>query len=120
MASTPQPAGAQIGVDDFFRADIRAGRITRAEVFAGARKPAFKLWIDFGEQGERKSSAQVTARYTAEELVGRTVVAVTNFPPRQIADFMSEVLVLGVPVPGTDEVVLLSPDADVPPGARVS
>ncbi|WP_460539068.1 tRNA-binding protein [Glycomyces halotolerans] len=121
MASTHERAAVeQIGVDDFFRVDIRAGRITRAEVNAKARKPSYKLWIDFGELGERKSSAQITARYTAEELVGRTVVAVTNFPPRQIADFMSEVLVLGVPVPGTDEVVLLSPDAEVPPGARVS
>ncbi|WP_026928968.1 tRNA-binding protein [Glycomyces tenuis] len=106
--------------EDFFRTDIRTGRVTRAEVFAKARKPAYKLWIDFGELGVKRSSAQITARYGAEELVGRTVVAVVNFPPRQIADFMSEVLVLGVPVPGTDEVVLLEPEAEVPVGARIS
>ncbi|GAA2292685.1 tRNA-binding protein [Glycomyces scopariae] len=106
--------------EDFFRTEIRTGRIERAEVFAKARKPAYKLWIDFGDLGVKRSSAQITARYTPEELIGRTVVAVTNFPPRQIADFMSEVLVLGVPVPGTDEVVLLAPDADVPIGALVS
>lgn len=110
----------QIAVEDFFRADIRTGRIVRAEAFAKARKPAYRLWIDFGELGVKRSSAQITARYSAEELVGRTVVAVTNFPPRQIADFMSEVLVLGVPVPGADEVVLLAPDADVPTGVRIS
>ncbi|THV32245.1 tRNA-binding protein [Glycomyces paridis] len=111
---------ATSSVDDFFRTEIRAGRIERAEVFAKARRPAYKLWIDFGELGVKRSSAQITARYGVEDLVGRTVVAVTNFPPRQIADFMSEVLVLGVPVEGTDEVVLLAPDADVPIGARVA
>ncbi|GAB3646213.1 tRNA-binding protein [Glycomyces tarimensis] len=121
MASTQDStAVARSSAEDFFRTDIRAGRIVRAERFAKARKPAYKLWIDFGELGVKRSSAQITARYAAEELLGRTVVAVTNFPPRQIADFMSEVLVLGVPVPGTDEVVLLAPDAEVPLGARVS
>ncbi|MCH7231977.1 tRNA-binding protein [Glycomyces sp. L485] len=121
MASTQHSAVAeQTTAEDFFRTDIRTGRIERAEVFAKARKPAYKLWIDFGELGVKRSSAQITARYPAEELVGRTVVAVVNFPPRQIADFKSEVLVLGVPVPGTDEVVLLAPDADVPLGARIS
>ncbi len=110
----------QSSAEDFFRTEIRTGRIERAEVFAKARKPAYKLWIDFGELGVKRSSAQITARYTPEELIGRTVVAVTNFPPRQIADFMSEVLVLGVPVEGTDEVVLLTPDAAVPLGSRIA
>jgi tRNA-binding protein len=109
-----------ITVEDFFRADIRAGTVIRAERFPRARTPAYKLWIDFGDLGVRKSSAQITARYTPEELTGRTVVAVTNFPPRQIADFMSEVLVLGVPLGEPGEVVLLRPDGDVPPGARVA
>ena len=126
MASTPapaspeRPAAAPVTGEDFFRTDLRTGRIVRAEDFAKARKPAYKLWIDFGALGVKRSSAQITARYTAEELVGRTVVAAVNFPPRQIADFMSEVLVLGVPVPGTDEVVLIEPEAEVPLGARIS
>jgi len=104
---------------DFERVDIRAGRVVRAEVFEKARKPAFKLWIDFGaEIGEKKSSAQLTTHYTPEALVGRQVIAVVNFPPRQIADFMSEVLVLGVP-DAEGAVVLLAPDFDVPPGGRM-
>ena len=107
-----------IEFDDFLRVEMRAGRIVRAEAFPEARKPAIKLWIDFGELGERKSSAQLTRHYTPEDLVGRMIVAVTNFPPRQIAKFMSEVLVLGVP-DADGEVVLLKPDQDVPPGGRV-
>jgi len=106
--------------EEFFRTEIRAGRVVKSEANAKARVPAYKLWIDFGEHGVKQSSAQITARYTAEDLVGRMVVAVVNFPPRRIAGFTSEVLVLGVPVEGTDEVVLLAPDADVPLGARVS
>lgn len=107
-----------IAYGDFEKVEMRVGRIVRAEAFPRARKPAYKLWIDFGEPlGVRKSSAQVTALYTAEALVGRQVVAVTNFPPRQVADFMSEVLVLGVPLDG--EVVLLQPEREVPPGGRV-
>ncbi|NND18605.1 MAG: tRNA-binding protein [Silicimonas sp.] len=93
--------------------------MVRAEPFPEARKPAFKLWVDFGaEIGERKSSAQITRHYTADSLPGRKVLAVVNFPPRQIGKFMSEVLVLGVP-DGDDEVVLLSPDKDVPVGGRM-
>lgn len=111
---------ATISVDEFFRADIRAGTVTRAEPFPKARKPAYKLWIDFGDLGRKRSSAQITTLYGLDELVGRTVLAVVNFPPRQIADFQSEVLVLGVPIDGTDEVVLLAPDRPVPNGARVS
>jgi tRNA-binding protein len=120
MGHDQAEAAPQITVDDFFRAEIRAGVVTRVETFPKARKPAYKLWIDFGDLGVKRSSAQITALYRPDELVGRTVLAVTNFPPRQVADFMSEVLVLGVPIDGTDEVVLLRPDRDVPPGARVS
>ena len=102
----------------FDQVEMRVGRITRAEDFPRARKPAYKLWIDFGDLGIKKSSAQLTVLYTKEELIGRLIVAVTNFPPRQVADFMSEVLVLGVP--GTNgEVVLLMPEQDVPQGGRV-
>jgi len=108
-----------ITFDDFERVDIRVGRIVRADPFPEARKPAYKLLIDFGPAiGQKRSSAQLTSRYTAAELAGRLVVAVVNFPPRQIGPFMSEVLTLGVP----DEeghVVLLVPDRDVAPGARM-
>ncbi|MEM9578709.1 MAG: tRNA-binding protein [Pseudomonadota bacterium] len=110
---------AEISFDDFMKVDIRCGVIQRAEPFPEARKPAIKMWIDFGpEIGERKSSAQVTAHYTPDLLVGKTVVAVVNFPPRQIGPFMSEVLVLGLP-DANGEVVLLSPDQDVPVGGRM-
>lgn len=104
---------------DFARVEMRVGRVERAESFAEARKPAFKLWIDFGpELGIRKSSAQLTRHYTPGSLIGRLVVAVTNFPPRQIGPLMSEVLVLGVP-DEDGEVVLLRPDRDVPLGGRM-
>lgn len=110
---------SQIGYDDFARVDIRAGRITRAEPFPEARKPAIKLWVDFGpELGEKKSSAQITRHYTPEALVGRMVLAVVNFPPRQIGPVMSEVLVLGLP-DADGEVVLIGPDHPVPVGGRM-
>jgi len=115
---TREAPADQVTPDDFFRTDVRVGRVVSAEEFPGARKPAYRLRIDFGPLGEKRSSAQITARYTPEELAGRLVVAVTNFPPRQIATFMSEVLVLGVPDAGGD-VILLAPDADVAPGTRV-
>ena len=108
-----------IGFDDFLKVDIRVGRIIRAEPFPEARKPAFRLWVDFGpEIGEKKSSAQLTAHYSVDDLPGRKVVAVVNFPPRQIGPVMSEVLVLGVP-DEDGEVVLLTPDKDVPIGGRM-
>jgi tRNA-binding protein len=108
-----------ITYDDFAKVDIRVGRITRAEPFPEARKPAYKLWIDFGpEIGERKSSAQITKHYTIEELVGRQVLAVVNFPPRQIGPVRSEVLTLGVP-DENGEVVLIAPGQDVPLGGQM-
>ena len=108
-----------ISFDDFLRVDIRAGTITRAEPFPEARKPAYKLWIDFGpEIGEKRSSAQITAHYAPEALIGRQVMAVVNFPPRQIGPVRSEVLVLGV-ADATGGVVLLAPDMAVPNGGRM-
>ena len=108
-----------IGFHDFLKVDIRCGVITRAEPYPEARKPAIKLWVDFGpELGEKKSSAQITRHYSPETLPGRQVLAVVNFPPRQIGKFMSEVLVLGVP-DADGEVVLLTPDKDVPIGGRM-
>ena len=110
---------ATIEFDDFQKVDIRVGRVLRAEPFPEARKPALKLWIDFGpEIGERKSSAQITVHYDPAALVGRLVLAVVNFPPRQIGPFMSEVLVLGHH-DSEGHVVLLGPDFPVPNGARM-
>jgi tRNA-binding protein len=108
-----------ISFDDFMKVDIRTGTVRRAEPFPEARKPAIKMWIDFGpEIGEKKTSAQVTAHYTPEELIGKQVIAVVNFPPRQIGPFRSEVLILGLP-DEKGEVVLLAPDQDVPLGGRM-
>jgi tRNA-binding protein len=105
--------------EQFAAIEMRIGRIVRAEQFPRARKPAFKLWIDFGlPLGIKQSSAQITERYAPEALVGRLVVAVTNLSPKRIADFVSEVLVLGVP-DAHGSVVLLTPDAEVPLGAQV-
>ena len=110
---------AEITFDDFLKVDIRVGRVTRAEPFPEARKPAIKLWVDFGpEIGEKKTSAQITAHYAPETLIGKQVMAVVNFPPRQIGPFMSEVLVLGVS-DAQGGIVLLSPDLDVPLGERM-
>ena len=104
---------------DFEQVDIRVGRITRAEPFPEARKPAYKLWVDFGaEIGDKRSSAQITVHYTLEELVGRQVLAVVNFPPRQIGKVLSEVLVLGLP-DADGQVVLIGPGQDVPIGGKL-
>ncbi|MDA7428197.1 tRNA-binding protein [Primorskyibacter aestuariivivens] len=110
---------AEISFDDFLKVDIRAGTVTRAEPFPEARKPAIKLWIDFGpEIGEKKTSAQITDHYTPGTLVGRQVMAVVNFPPRQIGPFMSEVLTLGVS-DAEGGIVLLAPDQTVANGERM-
>ena len=104
---------------DFEAVDIRVGVVTRAEPYPEARKPAIKLWVDFGgEIGEKRSSAQLTAHYTPEALIGRQVLAVVNFPPRQIGRMMSEVLVLGVP-DAAGEVVLIGPAHAVPLGGKL-
>ena len=109
----------ELSFDDFLKVDIRVGEVVRAEPYPEARKPAIKLWVNFGDEiGQKKSSAQITKHYTPESVVGRRVVAVVNFPPRQIGRFMSEILVLGVP-DDDGEVVLLTPDLDVPLGGRM-
>lgn len=110
---------AEISFDDFLKVDIRVGQVVRAEPYPEARKPAIKMWIDFGgEIGEKKTSAQVTAHYKPETLVGKQVLAVVNFPPRQIGKFMSEVLVLGLP-DEAGEIRLIGPDGPVPLGGRM-
>jgi len=108
-----------IRYEDFAKVDIRVGQIIQVEAFPKARKPAYKLWIDFGALGTKKSSAQITQLYTQEELIGQYILAVVNFPPRQVADFMSEVLVLGV-VLENEEVALIQPDRAVELGKRIS
>lgn len=109
----------QISFDEFLAVDVRVGTIISAEAFPEARKPAYKLMIDFGDEiGVKKSSAQITAHYSLDELIGRQVMAVVNFPPRQIGPVMSEVLTLGVP-DDSGEVVLLSPTQSVPNGGRL-
>ncbi len=116
---TETTPSALISFDDFMKVDVRVGRIVEAQPFPEARKPAIKLVIDFGgEIGRKKSSAQITKHYTPEALVGRQVLAVVNFPPRQIGKFMSEVLTLGVP-DQTGEVVLIGPGLEVPEGGRL-
>nr|WP_026310446.1 tRNA-binding protein [Neomegalonema perideroedes] len=117
-AETPAPT-PEASFEDFLKIDVRVGRITAAEPLAGARKPAYKLTIDFGpEIGVKQSSAQITKHYTPETLVGRLVMGVTNFPPRRIAGFKSEVLTLGVP-DAAGEVILIQPGQDAPLGGRL-
>jgi tRNA-binding protein len=116
MAMPPAPP---ITFDDFLKVDIRVGRIVAAEPFPQARKPAYRLTIDFGpEIGLKKSSAQITKNHALDALPGRLVLAVVNFPPRQIGPMMSEVLTLGVP-DENGEVMLIGPDRDVPVGGRL-
>lgn len=108
----------EVTYDEFRQVDMRVGRVLRAEAFPEARRPAYKLWIDFGELGERQTSAQLTVHYRPEDLVGRQVVAVVNFPAKRIAGFRSEVLVLGGDAAGGG-VVLLAPDRELPEGTRI-
>jgi len=109
---------ASIGWSDFEKIDIRAGLVTEARLFPEARRPAYRLWIDFGPLGIKRCSAQVTHHYAPETLVGRQVIAVVNFPPKQIGPFVSEVLVLGV-YDDAGEVVLLQPERPVGPGQKI-
>jgi tRNA-binding protein len=108
----------RITYDDFLKVDIRVGRVIQVDDFPKARKPAYKLRIDFGPFGVKASSAQITKYYQKEDLLGKLVVAVVNFPPRQIADFFSEVLTLGV-ILGEGDIVLVHPDRDVPLGLPI-
>ncbi len=109
----------QISFDDFLKVEVRVGTIVDAQPFPEARRPAIKLWVDFGEPlGTKKSSAQITVHYDVAELVGKQVAAVVNFPPRQIGKFMSEILVLGFP-DQEGEVVMIAPERSVPNGGRL-
>lgn len=108
-----------LSFDEFLKVDIRVGTVVRAEPYPEARKPAIKLWVEFGDEiGTRKSSAQITRHYDPDSLVGKQVMAVVNFPPRQIGKFMSEILVLGLP-DADGEIVLIGPDGAVPNGGRM-
>lgn len=119
MSSTSEPIADEISYDDFRKVDVRVGTIVAAEPYPEARRPAYKLTVDFGaEIGQKRSSAQITKHYTLDELVGRQVAAVVNFPKKQIGKFMSEVLVLGFP-DADGEVVLISPTLPVPNGGRL-
>jgi tRNA-binding protein len=109
----------EITYDDFAKVDIRVGRIVQVDDFPQARKPAWKLRIDFGPLGVKSSSAQLTQRYSKDDLMGMLVLAVVNFPPRQIANFLSEVLTLGIAV-GEGDIVLVRPDRDVPLGGPLT
>jgi tRNA-binding protein len=108
-----------ISFDDFLKVDVRVGTIVDVQEFPEARQPAFKLWVDFGaDMGTRKTSAQITKYYKSEDLIGRQVAAVVNFPPKQVGKFMSEILVLGFP-DSDGEVVLIGIDHEVPNGGRL-
>ena len=114
-----QDVAPDIGLETFLKVDVRVGRVVEAKPFPQARKPAFRLLIDFGDPiGVKRSSAQITVNHAIDQLVGRQVLAVVNFPPRQIGPFMSEVLTLGVP-DANGEVMLIGPDHPVPVGGRL-
>ena len=119
MSDEASGAFTEITFDDFLKVDIRVGTIVDAQPFPEARRPAFKLWVDFGDTiGTKKTSAQITKHYRLEDLVGRQVAAVVNFPDKQIGKFMSEILVLGFP-DGDGEVVMIQPSQAVPNGGRL-
>ena len=118
MAEPDAPPVADLGWDEFLRVHIVAGTILRVEAFPEARKPAWKVWVDFGPYGEKKTSAQIAALYSADELVGRQVVGVINFPPRQIGPFRSEFLLTGFPT--GEGVVLTTLERPVPNGTRLA
>ena len=119
MTAPPETAlAATVGFDSFAQLDIRVGTVTDAQPFPEARKPAIKLWIDFGPLGIKRSSAQITRHYKTDQLIGRQVCAVVNLPPRQIGPFVSEVLTLGLP-DADGEVVLIRPDHKVADGGRL-
>ena len=112
-------SGTEITYDDFLKVDIRVGTIVKTEPYPEARRPAYKLWVDFGEElGTKKTSAQTTKHYDLDGLIGRQVAAVVNFPPKQIGKFMSEILVLGFP-DQEGEVVMIAPERQVPNGGRL-
>lgn len=118
MSATPTGVEGTVTIEVFEQLEMRVGRVIAVEPFPEARKPAYKLEIDFGPLGSRRSSAQLTRLYRPDDLVGRLVIAVVNFPPRRVAGFVSEVLVLGVP-DAENRVALLAPERDVPLGSRV-
>jgi tRNA-binding protein len=118
MRRASPSAAAVIVWADFERVDMRVGVVVDAREFPEARRPAFKVWVDFGALGVKRASAQITQRYRPEDLIGRRVVAVVNFPPKHIGPFVSEVLILGA-YTEAGEVVLLRPDEDVAPGAKI-
>ena len=119
MSAETEGKTPEITFDDFLKVDIRKGTVVDAQPYPEARKPALKLWVDYGpEIGVKKSSAQITRHYDPESLIGKQVLGVVNFPPRQIGKFMSEALVLGLP-DEDGEVVLITPDKDVPDGGRM-
>ena len=119
MSAETEGKTPEITFDDFLKVDIRKGTVVDAQPYPEARKPALKLWVDYGpEIGVKKSSAQITRHYDPESLIGKQVLGVVNFPPRQIGKFMSEALVLGLP-DADGEVVLITPDKDVPDGGRM-
>ena len=119
MSAETEGKTPEITFDDFLKVDIRKGTVVDAQPYPEARKPALKLWVDYGpEIGVKKSSAQITRHYDPESLIGKQVLGVVNFPPRQIGKFMSEALVLGLP-DEDGEVVLITPDKSVPDGGRM-
>jgi len=119
MSDKGSGTSPEIAFDDFLKVDIRVGTIVEAQPFPEARRPAYKLWVDFGDEiGTKKTSAQITRHYRLEDLIGRQVAAVVNFPDKQIGKFMSEILVLGFP-DGDGEVVMIQPSLAVPNGGRL-